>query len=173
MLGGSLPQHLSVRVVSSMIGVPRDPAWPARKDLKNLRWTNVDLTGNVVTVERAKTGKTAIIPLSKATRQAIEQCRNRPIASTEYVIVTPEGERYSDATVKRTFRAALKVAGITRKIRPHDLRHSFGSLLVSAGVPISHIKTAMGHGDERRTQRYARVNRDFLQPIASALDKIS
>ena len=82
----------------------------ARKDLKNLSWTNVDFSANLVTVDRAKTGKTAIIPLSKAAREAIEQCRNRPIASTEYVLVTPEGERYSDITIRRYFHAALKEA---------------------------------------------------------------
>jgi integrase len=145
----------------------------ARKDLKNLRWANVDLTGNVVTVERANTGKTAIIPLSKAAREAIEQCRTRPIASSEFVLVTPEGGRYSDITIKRHFRAAIKEAGINRKIRLHDLRHSFGSLLVSAGVPLAFVKTAMGHSNEKTTERYARVGKDYLQPIASALDKIS
>ena len=145
----------------------------ARGDLKNLRWTNVGLSRNLVQVERVKTGKTATIPLSKAAREVIEQCRLRPIVSAEYVLVTPEGERYSDATIRRYFLAALKEAGIRRRIRPHDLRHSFGSLLASAGVPLSYVKTAMGHAHERTTQRYARVNRQSLQPIAMALDDIN
>jgi integrase len=145
----------------------------ARGDLKNLRWTNVDLGRNLVQVERAKTGKTATIPLSRAAREAIEQCRNRPIVSAEYVLVTPEGERYSNVTIRRYFLVALKEAGIRRGIRPHDLRHSFGSLLASAGVPLSYVKAAMGHAHERTTQRYARVNRQSLQPIATALDDIN
>jgi integrase len=145
----------------------------ARGDLKNLRWTNVDLSRNLVQVERAKTGKTATIPLSKVAREAIEQCRTRPIVSAEYVLVTPEGERYSDVTIRRYFLVALKEAGIKRRIRPHDLRHSFGSLLVSARMPLSYVKTAMGHAHERTTQRYARVNLQALQAIAMALDGIN
>src|SRR5205823_12696546 len=44
----------------------------------------------------------------------------------------------------RYFQPALTKAGL-RKIRFHDLRHTFGSLLIQSGAPIVYVKEQMGH----------------------------
>lgn len=47
----------------------------------------------------------------------------------------------------------MKAEGL-RVIRFHDLRHTFGSLLVSAGVDLVTVKAAMGHSKISTTERY-------------------
>lgn len=145
----------------------------ARTDLLNLRWSSVDFDRGVVIVERQKTRIPAFIPMSSAARQALTTCRNRAVVNSDLVFVTPEGRRYSEATWRRYFLFAKRAAGITRPLRPHDLRHSFGSLLRSKGVDLSLIQKAMGHSTYRTTERYARVRVDALAPIRRALDRLN
>ncbi|MBQ9537123.1 MAG: tyrosine-type recombinase/integrase, partial [Desulfovibrionaceae bacterium] len=48
-------------------------------------------------------------------------------------------------SIKRSWQTALKRVGITRRIRPYDLRHAFGTELVAAGVDIGTEAKLMGH----------------------------
>jgi len=56
-------------------------------------------------------------------------------------------------TLKR-FKAALARAGV-REIRFHDLRHTFGTRMAAAGVPIRTLQEWMGHRDYKTTLIYA------------------
>jgi integrase len=144
----------------------------ARKDLLNLKWSSVDLERGLVSVERAKTQVRALIPISRAARVALLSCQKRAAVASDFVFTTPEGSRVPEVTWRRHFLVAKKNAGITRPLRPHDLRHSFGSLLRSKGVDLGLIQRAMGHSDARTTERYARVRIDALTPIRRALDSL-
>jgi hypothetical protein len=48
------------------------------------------------------------------------------------------------------FLPAIEKAGL-RRIRFHDLRHSFGSLLLQRGASLTHVKSQMGHASIRTT----------------------
>jgi hypothetical protein len=52
------------------------------------------------------------------------------------------------------FKKALRAAGV-RKIRFHDLRHTFGTRIAAAGVPMRVLQEWMGHRDYRTTLIYA------------------
>jgi site-specific recombinase XerD len=56
--------------------------------------------------------------------------------------------------VTRRFKAACEAAGV-RKIRFQDLRHTFATTLVAAGVPLRTIQEYPGHADLKTTQIYA------------------
>jgi site-specific recombinase XerD len=55
-----------------------------------------------------------------------------------------------------------KKAGITKKISPHSLRHSYVTACLDAGVPLRDVQVAARHSDPRITARYdrARHNHD-------------
>ena len=76
-------------------------------------------------------------------------------------------------TIRRYFQIAKEVSGITRRLRFHDLRHTFASDLVSAGVPEPWIRGALGQRDERALKRYAKPREESLRAVADALDKKS
>jgi integrase len=48
-------------------------------------------------------------------------------------------------TIRRHFKPALKRAGLSEKIRLYDLRHSFATLAMAAGVHVKHVAERMGH----------------------------
>ncbi len=141
----------------------------SRTDLLNLKWSDVDDERQVVRLYRQKTKVLAAIPISTACSAALETCRDR---HPEFVFVTPELKPYSVSTFLRYFATAKALAGIERRFRPHDLRHTFGSDLATEGVPISDIAVAMGHTSERMAARYSRsAPSATLDRLRAALDR--
>jgi integrase len=59
------------------------------------------------------------------------------------------------ANVTRRMRAALKAADLDSSHRFHDLRHTFGTRMAAAGVPMRTLQEWMGHKDLATTQIYA------------------
>jgi site-specific recombinase XerD len=86
------------------------------------------------------------------------------------VFVDEAGHPISETRLKRTFIRAKTLAGITRRLRFHDLRHTFASRLVSRGVGLKVVATALGHATTEQTERYAKPSDDALRQIQVALD---
>jgi integrase len=58
-----------------------------------------------------------------------------------------------EAQVSKAHHSALKAVGL-RRIQILDLRGTFASLLVSAGVPLFHVANALGHSSPETTMRH-------------------
>jgi integrase len=58
------------------------------------------------------------------------------------------------AKLLRRFKEALDAAAV-RPVRFHDLRHTFGTRMAAAGVPLRTLQEWMGHRDHKRTLIYA------------------
>lgn len=139
-------------------------------DLLRLKWSSINLAEGLVSVRTGKTGQDVVIPMSRACREALEECKARPIVGRQ-VFVTEDGKPVSLGTVKRHFALAKRLAGITRRLRFHDLRHTFGSQLASAGVPLQVIAKVLGHSSIQMSERYARPSLESLKSVANALDQ--
>jgi integrase len=69
----------------------------------------------------------------------------------EWVFINDEGKPADMHNVKsRAFRRALEQAGL-RRIRLHDLRHSYASILISAGVSPAYVQPQLGHASIKMT----------------------
>jgi site-specific recombinase XerD len=71
--------------------------------------------------------------------------------------------------VKRSFATALRKAKIT-DFHFHDLRHTFASQLVMAGIDITTVKTLLGHKDIKMTLRYAHLAPSHMIKAVNVLD---
>jgi integrase len=74
-----------------------------------------------------------------------------------------------DNLVDRHFFRCLQAAGLKRR-RYHDLRHTFASLLLTAGAPIAYVSEQMGHSSiELTVKRYGHLqpgaNRGFINGL--------
>jgi integrase len=141
-----------------------------QSDLRNLRWEQVDLEAGFIRVLMQKTQLEAEIPISSACRQALLACRARRPDEMVYVFVDAGGKRYPTTRIRRTFRLAKALASITRRLRPHDLRHTFGCRLASKSVSLQIIAKALGHTTTRMAERYARPSQAAMHAVVSALD---
>ena len=71
--------------------------------------------------------------------------------------------------VQRFFKPIQKEAGIETAIAFHDLRYTFASHLVRAGVSIFDVKTLLGHSDIKVTMKYAHLAPDHLRGLTYLL----
>jgi integrase len=73
--------------------------------------------------------------------------------------------------VKREFWPSLKRAGL-RRIRFHDLRHTFATLLIDQGESAKYIQTQLGHASIQVTMdRYGHLLPDVHQQAAQRFDE--
>ena len=139
-------------------------------DLRRLSWRAVDFDHNEIRLVMAKTKKELVLPMSATCRLILLECRKRPVVSP-LVFVGPDGAPYSLSTIRRYFKLAKRLAGITRRLRIHDLRHTAACRLSSNGVSLQLIAGFLGHKSCRMAERYARPSAEARQLIAQALDR--
>jgi integrase len=122
-------------------------------DLLALEWSAVDLRSRTIAGHRRKDAEEFLIDLSDQAVAALEQ--RRKLRGTDGLVFSG----FNATTIGRCWRRAKQLAGITRRLRFKDLRHSFASRLVNLGVPLAAVGKALGHADgSRTTARYARIS---------------
>ncbi len=134
-----------------------------RGELWNLAWGDIDFKRAMLTVhgKGAKSGQTRHIPLNAAglSTLKIHKGKTSPLPSV------PVFGRHD---FKKAFSGVLKNAEI-ENFRFHDLRHTFASRLVMAGVPLNTVRELMGHASLDMTLVYAHLAPDNLREAVEML----
>jgi len=132
-------------------------------ELLALEWGDIDFRGGFIEVRRAytkggittpKNGKTRRIDMSRQladTLKALQAERKKEALRKgwrevpDLVFVNEEGRMINSFNLRpRIFHRALEKAGL-RRIRIHDLRHTFASLLIQNGESLAYVKDQLGH----------------------------
>jgi len=134
-----------------------------RGELAALQWRDIDWQGRFLTVQRneyqgkvqsTKSGKARRIDLSDSLvrilgehrRKVAEEVLKKGSKMPEFVFTSEEGEFRSGNWVWEQFTKANKKSGL-RRIRLHDLRHTFASLLIANGESLAYVRDQLGHAD--------------------------
>jgi len=127
-----------------------------RGELFGLKWSDVDFDRNILTVaaETAKTGRTRHVPLNSEASKILQYWKKQSELKSSYVFSGKTGSPFHD--VRKSWDSVLKKAGIEH-FRWHDLRHTFASKLVMAGVDLNTVRELLGHSDYKMTLRYAHL----------------
>jgi site-specific recombinase XerD len=115
-----------------------------------------DVRDGVVKVLNGKGGKARIVALDPQ-GQAILQAwldRKAKLGIGGPIFSTLKGTRLSANYVREALPRAAKKAGITQRMHPHGLRHSFACDLAKQGAPLRVISKSLGHGTFATTQVY-------------------
>src|SRR3984885_12219688 len=78
----------------------------------------------------------------------------------------------STHTVFQTCRKAARLAGITKSVHPHSLRHAFATHLLEDGVNLLVIQTLLGHAHLKTTARYLHVSDTTVRSTRSPLEML-
>ena len=133
-----------------------------RSELLNLTVTDIDSKRMVVIVKNGKGKKDRHSILSPSILKDLKSYY-REFRPSKFLFESPKGDKYSSSSVLSIVDSAAKKAGITRKVTPHMLRHSFATHLLENGTDIRHIQILLGHSSTKTTEIYTHVaNRSFM-----------
>lgn len=125
------------------------------QELFAMRWADFDLTRQVVRVRTAKSkrdGKYRDLHIVDTLVPTLMAWREQDAAVGADHVIHWRGKPVGH--VKRSWAAALQAAGITRRIRPYDLRHAFATYALDAGADPKAVAEVMGHTDMTMIHRH-------------------
>ncbi len=79
------------------------------------------------------------------------------------------GKAMSNNRIQKKLKEYCKTAGITQRLTPHVLRHSFATEMYHAGVPLNVVQAMMGHSKKAETALYIKVSDKFKQQALQQL----
>jgi integrase/recombinase XerD len=85
----------------------------------------------------------------------------------------PLGAPMTASAVRQVMRVLSRRAGLARPVHPHMLRHSSGSEMADAGVPIDVVQELLGHGSITSTQHYVTPSRARMRSAVEAVEKVT
>ena len=81
------------------------------------------------------------------------------------VFLNGRGQPLRREAVWTIVKQAARRAGITKKVSPHTLRHTFATHLVEGGADLAAVQELLGHADISTTQIYTHLDRDYLREV--------
>jgi integrase len=115
----------------------------------DLRWSQIDFDKNLVTIGKSKTaaGRYREIVLMPSLGSTLRRHKlaSTLSADTDFVFPNDAGGQGSQNSVRSALLRALKKAKITKRLRIHDMRHTFASILVGQGLDVTFVSAQLGH----------------------------
>ena len=134
-------------------------------ELLSIRWVNVDLDRRTLFLPTSKNGRSRTVPLSQAAVDVLAEMKGPSYGI--FVFPNPKDRSKHLTTIKHGWQTVREAVGLPT-LRIHDLRHSFASAAVSAGIDLYHIGKIMGHRQVSSTARYAHVGNSALMAAVEA-----
>ncbi len=181
-----LPVYLTVEEVERMLAAP-DAKTPAgardramleilyatglrASELCRLRLADVNLRDGYL-LTRGKGNKERVVPVGQravdgvaryleSARESILHGRQSP-----HLFVTPRATPFTRQGLHKLVRRYALAAGISRRISPHKLRHSFATHLVERGADLRAVQAMLGHANIGTTEVYTHVDRRHLRAV--------
>lgn len=151
-------------------------------ELLALQWGDIDWNSRTIHVSRSVYSGQLTSPKSRRSIRAIGMSPmlrdalwlhkfDAPASDLDLVFASETGTFLDQANLRnRVFASALARAGM-RKIRIHDLRHTFASLLINQGENLKYVQTQLGHASIQTTvDRYGHLMPDAYLGASERLD---
>jgi site-specific recombinase XerD len=151
-------------------------------ELCKLKIENVNLKKDEFTV-RGKGAKLRVVFLSDDAKKAIEEYLKSRHDMSPYLFIShdkaaggreeqvgpPDGRAgLTPRSVQRLVQKYAKVAGITKEVTPHTLRHSYATDLLMNGADIRSVQAMLGHASITTTQVYTHITDQQLRDVHKA-----
>ncbi|KEA63904.1 Integrase [Marinobacterium lacunae] len=133
----------------------------------NATWDQIDRTNKVwrIPASNSKSKRIRSVPLNPSAMEVLGRLGTD--GNHQYLFVSSTtGDRVT--TIHKVWHRIRKKAGLP-KLRLHDLRHQYASLLVNNGRTLYEVQHILGHSNPVVTQRYAHLSTKALQEAAATV----
>ncbi|MEP6939287.1 MAG: tyrosine recombinase XerC [Rudaea sp.] len=180
----NLPQVLDVDEAQRLVEIPVDGAGAVRdrailellyssglriSELTGLHWRDLDFDDASVRVV-GKGRKTRIVPVGSKALAALRalHAQEQVESIDEPVFRGRNGKQVSAQVVRERMKQWAKSQGITRRVYPHLLRHSFASHMLESSGDLRAVQELLGHADIATTQIYTHLDFQHLARVYDA-----
>ncbi|WP_411895192.1 tyrosine-type recombinase/integrase [Winogradskyella sp. A2] len=138
-------------------------------ELLSLKLNALDFSRNQLAVIQSKGRKDRNVVMSEVLKPLLLNYLStyKPV---HFVIEGRDGGPYGATSVRQFLKRSCQLAGITKRVTPHVLRHSYATHLMENGVDLRHIQLLLGHAKPETTMIYTHVAHKDLMQISSPLD---
>ena len=137
-------------------------------ELVNLKVEDVNFAEKTGWVRHGKGAKDRLFVLSENVAREIESyARER-----EQKYIFSKEEPLTTRNIQKIIKGTKIRAGISKRVTPHTLRHSFATHLLEQGTDIRLIQTMLGHSSLSTTQVYTHVSSEQIKKVANPFDSL-
>jgi len=144
-------------------------------ELCKLKIENINLKKDEFTV-RGKGSKLRVVFLSDDAKRAIEEYLKSRLDTNPFLFTShdkaaggrDEQTGLTPRSVQRLVQKYAKVAGITKEVTPHTMRHSYATDLLMNGADIRSVQAMLGHASITTTQVYTHITDQQLRDVHKA-----
>ncbi len=141
-------------------------------EVANLKIEQVNLKRDEFTV-RGKGDKPRVVFLSDEAKKWIKQYVDKRTDTSPYLFVShdrakkgrEESGPITPRSIERMVKRCARDAGITKRITPHTLRHTFATDMLMAGADVRAVQDLLGHASITTTQIYTHITNKQLKSI--------
>lgn len=163
-------------------------AWPGRdrtlldvayscglrlKELLGLQVRDIDSARMALHLRHGKGQKERLVPLSPRLLEALRAYWREYRPATWLFPGVKPSLALTGGAVQRLCRRTAQRAGLSKRIHPHILRHSFATHLLEAGVDLLSVQTLLGHSHFNTTAKYLHVSMRRLQALPQLLEGLA
>ena len=132
-----------------------------RSEVMFLNWQNIDIPGGAVNVERTKNKRARSVFIGAKTRRALLKYRRTVSHDDDNPLFqTIQGNRFKPSGLRQVIRRIAERAEVS--FSAHDLRRTFATMSLRAGMNPLHVQSLLGHSSLEMTRRYIQLVDDDL-----------
>ena len=147
-----------------------------RMEVCQLKVSDIDSQRMMLRITQGKGGVDRDVPLSPVLLDTLREYWRWMRPKTYLFPGTETGWRADKPISPKMIWAAVdyaaKKAGITKRVSPHILRHSYATHQLEAGMDLKTLQVLLGHGDLETTSRYLHLSKTHLGAASTPLERI-
>lgn len=140
------------------------------KEALGLQVGDIDSARMVLRIRHGKGQKERLVPLSPRLLAALREYWREHRPATWLFPGIKATVPLTDGTVQRICKRTARRAGLSKRISPHTLRHSFATHLLEAGVDLLSVQTLLGHSHFNTTAKYLHISMRRLRALPQLLE---
>ncbi len=144
----------------------KPPTW-FTKEIRQIRWKDVDLKRGTIVLHQTKNRERRSVPLAGKALQLLKEIQTEANESSPFVFSGQGSGRPVD--FRTAWETALRHADI-QDFRFHDLRHSAASYLAMNGATLRELADILGHRSLEMVRRYAHLTEQHTAAVVASMN---